>query len=92
MKHNQLMAEFMGDEYSLAVSKVNENNGHYHLSFDWIIPVWYKFRDLQINDHQHWFFCEHVKEALCNKTLDDVYNVLGDALMWYKGLPQQITP
>ena len=64
----------------------------YHTSFEWLIPVWYKFKNLHFNDVKHEF--EHAEWKrnidlilLCSETekdaLNDGFEKLVEAIKWY---------
>jgi hypothetical protein len=60
----------------------------YHESWDWLIPVWIKFRDLEFTDQDEFEtaceYCEHLISNLSNaKNASDFYPYVLDAIKWY---------
>lgn len=62
----------------------------YHTSYDWLIPVWVKFRELRFDDVEHQFKHSELKSLigwmLVNGTIETTFTELGKAIEWYNSL------
>lgn len=62
----------------------------YSTSWDWLMPVWYKFRDLQFRTFGHnsdWIeHCGYISDAILNKGISETFSVLVEAIKWYNSL------
>ncbi len=64
----------------------------YHKSYDWLHPVWVKFRDLDIWKLQSyqkldfWNLYQRIAYALLYKTVLDAFKILVEAIEWYNSI------
>ena len=60
----------------------------YHLSWDWLMPVWFKFRETRHGDMQHLHnnYCARLAQDLAYGTLEEFYHNLGIAVEWLDSL------
>ena len=113
-----VVAEFMGEKtYNMKTAFYDNemphvmSKGHsgympvaYHTSYDWIMPVWRKFRDLPLETHsqdtpesfweptKYGEYFEMIKSALvASDTPEDCFNILYEAIAWLNSLNQNTT-
>lgn len=64
----------------------------YHESYDWLMPVWVKFRELEFDNMGHKINHAHHKQAITYKmaygTLPELYEALVKAVEWVNSLKQ----
>lgn len=76
---NKLIAEF--DSYP--VSDCN-----YHASYDMLMPVWVKFRDLKldgvVDNRTHHLHCEIISISIYNSPIQEAFEKLVEGIKWYK--------
>ena len=60
----------------------------YHTSYDWLMPVWVKFRDLekvvplaQMTECTRLF--SNIEKAIVHKPIDQLFEALAEAIIWY---------
>lgn len=95
---NRVLAEFDGeylkeqDTFMLASIKgvyfVKADDLQYHESYDWLMPVWAKFRELNFEDNavlEIQFLTNYRQciRSLSRGTITDFYNALIKAVEWY---------
>lgn len=78
--------------------KVKENDwflfddAKYHSSWDWLIPAWYKFRDLTFKDRKneipHSHHCQSISRAICYEDIGSAYSRLSAAIEWHLAYTQ----
>lgn len=65
----------------------NEKNLEYHNSWDWLMPVWYKFRDLRFSETklqlQHSNWKTPIDNAICYQSIQSTHLLLFNAIQWY---------
>ena len=63
------------------------NELEYDLSYDWLMPVWHKFRDLRFRSINDQFTHSHYKESIikeiANGNEETLFNALAEAIEWY---------
>lgn len=78
---NKIIERFMDNECAPGWSSF------YHLKWDWLMPVWYKFRDLQINDETkrklHTNYVARLVQDLAYGTINEFHHNITIALTWY---------
>lgn len=66
----------------------------YSTDWRWLMPVWYKFRDLKFkvgdNKGTHWTYKDLISDAIVNKgpTPSEACRLLADGIRWYKTIKQ----
>lgn len=64
----------------------------YHTSFDWIMPVWYKVRDLKFTDVktqlEHSSIKVSIDYRICYGTIDELFVEIFTAIQWYNTTSQ----
>lgn len=64
----------------------------YHIQYNWLMPVYCKFRDLPIADlvrrHEHKQIMQPIKYALTHGTIEQLFIELTAAIKWYNNLSQ----
>lgn len=56
----------------------------YHTSWDWLMPVWVKFSDLQLEDNS--IFMAHrysISQIILFMTIEEVFTAIANAIKWY---------
>lgn len=56
----------------------------YHTSWDWLMPVWVKFSDLQLEDNS--IFMAHrysISQIILFMTTEEAFTALANAIKWY---------
>ncbi len=88
---NSLIHEFMGIPKSEQTGFEHPSNLLYNSSWDWLMPVWQKFRSLNwygqdycsSYSHTHRYFVFIISNKLVNTSIDDVFNELVEGIKWY---------
>ncbi len=92
---NKVLAEFMGQHVTPNALRRNVVMGksfyecelQYHSSWDWLLPVWIKFRDLKVDDFDyidHSYCVDHLKDLLFRSdSPSDFFPHLVEAIKWY---------
>lgn len=80
--------------YKLSIGWWNVNNLKYHSSWDWVHPVWEKFRDLTPfkKSHQRWNHERHkdiISLALSHGTIEMVHESLYKGIKWFNKVNNQ---
>lgn len=92
MKENEVLARFMGHEEGYDEHGVWQKL-QYNTSWSWLMPVWYKFNDLQVNNitDQHYLSaCKYaVGNAILEKGCAEACKLLAQAIEWYNANKQQ---
>ena len=91
---NRLLGEFKSRSFSM--SHINDYKNcpdnelpkmKYHSDWGWLIPVWYKFRDLRFDDFMDQFkhsdFKRLISHAICYEGIENAYNEICKAIKWY---------
>jgi hypothetical protein len=100
---NKLIADFMGypecglknkDPYYYAMKHAYKNgNMRYHTSWDWLMPVWVKFRDVTFSDSSvsalHTNYIARLAQVLAYETIDMFYFRLIPAIQWHNTQTKQ---
>lgn len=76
--------------YKEAVSISDELD--FHKRADWLIHVWYKFRDLAVseeNEDKFWDHRELICSAFSSGTFTNLYDSLVNAVQWYNSIKQK---
>ncbi len=80
----RLIAEFDGWDYE---NMSDYRRRQFSTSYDWLIPVWHKFRDLRFEDLKHEFSHSNIKNMIRQEltigTAWDLFNELAEAIEWY---------
>jgi len=62
----------------------------YHSSWDWLMNVWHKFRDLKFKDDklimQHSDWKSPIDNAICYQSIDSAHVLLYRAIQWYNSI------
>lgn len=92
MDGNKLISEFMGiltevkGNFLYTSIHWGSKLTQYHTSFDWLMPVWFKFRDMEAPPEQ-WLKHEEWKEVIARAiTFGDInlaHSRLVDGIAWY---------
>jgi hypothetical protein len=102
-KFSASMAEFMGFEndgttfivFGFVNNKISayKDDLKFHTSYDWLMPIWVKFRDLHptidMNDdiaHETIKYSRYktsITYKLLHSTIEEVFEELGKAIEWY---------
>jgi len=86
LKGNKLIAEFMGKEEGYNEHGVWQPF-QYHSSWDWLMPVWHKFRDLRFKDETksklHTNYVARLAQDLAYGTISEFFNNIQIAIEWY---------
>ncbi len=107
IEYNELIAEFMEfkqKQYTPTSEKLWCDNKHglpvgelkFHESWDWLIPVWHKFSDLERPlQPRHkamweWYYSKIKSELLGNNTPNQAFLRLVDAIEWYNATKQEL--
>ena len=65
----------------------------YHSSWDWIMPVWYKFRDLKFNEETasklHLNYVARLAQGLAYGTIEEFFHNMQIAIKWHNKTKQQ---
>lgn len=95
-KHRDWMDEVELTSVGTYAVKVSENIWHewedmvYHDDFNLLMPVWYKFRDLQVSTFGHRnVLVEHMDKiayAILRQSITEVFKALVEAIKWYNSL------
>lgn len=84
---NEIIAEFMGLDFSQYQSVSYFTLPIYDLSWDWLMPVVQKFRLLRINDEDqqdiHIDHCDHITRALGMVDAKEAHKLLVSGIKWY---------
>ncbi len=95
LQGNKLLATFMGVKigedlfsYRIGVTQpLHENNLNYHDSWGWLMPVWYKFRDLKVTDSINQTTLQGIKymfiQKMANASIIDAFEQLVYGVEWY---------
>jgi hypothetical protein len=92
---NKLIAEFMGHKVSyglenamlISTQEITYTPAKYHTSWDWLMPVWYKIRDLRFDEPK--LQLEHMKvktpitHFICYGTIEHAFIEILAAITWY---------
>ncbi len=66
----------------------------YHLSYEWLMPVWFKFRDLKNSEHNSWRghtdLCGIIRAAMMNEDIIEAFNEIVRAILWYNAIKQEM--
>lgn len=93
----RLIAEFDGWEVDRFLSDANNaeyythpiklgiyiKHMEYYKSYDWLMPVWHKFRDLRFEDNHHLAYRERIEYQLMDGNEETLFNALAEAIEWY---------
>jgi hypothetical protein len=93
---NELVSEFMGLKKEHGHMYPN-NSGwcvaaylHYHSNWEWLIPVWYKFRDLRFDDAKSQFkhadFKLNISYCICYRDIQSAFQSIISGIQWYNQL------
>jgi hypothetical protein len=89
-KYSILMAEFMGFKNDGTTFIVfgfvnNKISVKFHTSYDWLMPVWVKFRDMYEPElgKALWDVKENIKTIIVMKPIEEAFEELGKAIEWY---------
>lgn len=94
---NKLIADFMNIE-SIKVRKLwkwdSKHNGvmdfMYDCSWDWLMPVWYKLRDIVFDKEKFQIELEVnrkiIMRKICHGQLSDTYISIGETIEWINSL------
>lgn len=98
-EQNKIIAEWMGAVYDgrkywrypngklIIHSNEYRSEMKYHSSWDWLMPAWYKFRDLAFTDRKneipHSHHCQSISRAICYEDIGSAYSRLSNAVEWY---------
>jgi len=65
--------------------------GLYRTSYDWLIPVWVKFRESFQGYHyiKHESKCTKIQHAMMYGTILDAFTALVEAVEWWNGLNEK---
>jgi hypothetical protein len=84
-----------GKLWSHPLIKGTHFNLQYNSSWDWLMPVWYKFRDLKFEgeevSQEHALFSMAINVAIIHKCKDSplpAFNELVSAINWYNTIKQ----
>lgn len=62
----------------------------YHKKFSWLMPVWYKFRELKIADveraHVHKNWSDEIGNAILHSGCAEACNLLAEGIRWYNSI------
>jgi hypothetical protein len=62
----------------------------YHSKWDYLIPIWHKFRDLifedEKNEHNHSNFKYNISYRICYGTINDAFISIVSAIQWYNSI------
>ncbi len=65
----------------------------YHKSYDWLMPVWFKFRDLKkdkefVKNNFIEFSCKKniIADSILEKSISEAHKLLYEAITWYNQL------
>lgn len=101
---NKVLAEFMGESIIMQKSSVGNflipmrfDNVHhrgytackYHSSYDWLMPVWHKFRDLETKGMEKMIHCDYVEKlesAILWHPITEAFDLLVEAVEWYNSI------
>lgn len=65
----------------------NEKNLKFDSSWDWLMPTWFKFRDLTFKDRKneipHSHHCQSISRAICYEDIGSAYSRLSTAIEWH---------
>lgn len=79
---NKVIAEF--DNYDIVEGLDLNDQLHYHESYDWLMPVWVKFRDLYPKDRgTHSYHCHKICGIILNSGTSEAFEELYKAIEWY---------
>lgn len=90
--NSEIPDTFFKDGFMYGISSLQ-----YHSSWDWIMPVWIKFRDIDIseesdaikNNMHKWINC--LEKELCSADVPyDIFNSLATAIQWYNNYKRKI--
>jgi hypothetical protein len=103
-----LMAEFMGvTSFACTPTYINPRRENfncnrcgcanpekmkYHTSYDWLMPVWVKLRDMSLKDFS--FYCRRnicditsdLGLSISDKLISDVFKELAEGIKWLNGI------
>jgi hypothetical protein len=94
-KMNEVIALFEGRTfYGYTINKFGGNTGNalpemkYHSSWDWLLPVWYKFIDLRFADVMHQLKHSELKSiiglAILYGGIELAHKNIFEGIQWYK--------
>lgn len=60
----------------------------YATSFDWLMPVWYKFRDLKVEAGLGDFTLHKaaIERAICHQGIEEACKLLAEGIRWYNSV------
>ena len=62
----------------------------YHSKWDYLIPIWYKFRDLRIEDLkaeiEHSGFKLNISYCICYRDIDSAFQAIVSGIQWYNSI------
>jgi hypothetical protein len=83
MTKNEIVARWMGygvgKEWALL----------YSTSYDWLMPIWVKFRDLKIdkNNFDEFFIIRRgIENSICYDSITEAFDELVKGIEWYNNL------
>jgi hypothetical protein len=83
---NEVIAQFAGWTHKPAL--------RYDHSWDYIMPLWHKFRDLDFEsvdlDDQHKTLVDMVADAILNKSVNEAFLILVSGVKWYNKQKEEI--
>lgn len=95
LEDDKLIAEFM--EYYFHAGKFYKKGAKtlgqwfsipkYNISWDWLMPVWCRIRDLRFKEMKHEFEHADIKQncahAICYRDIQSAYYEIVNAIKWY---------
>ena len=58
----------------------------YNTSYDALMPVWVKYRDLQIDHPEYYKYWDAVYDYLAVESISSTFQALSDAITWYNSI------
>lgn len=93
---NKLIAEFdgkkylpirEGDSFLIIESDTGLKQAKYNTSWNWLMPVWHKFRDLKFDEETtkklHNNYTARLAQDLAYGTIDEFHHNITIAIKWY---------
>lgn len=65
---------------------LTEEDLEYHTSWDWLMPAWNKFKDIEFSPpfpQGHYRICDHIKNAICNCDIELAFKELVEGIKWH---------
>lgn len=91
---NRIIGEFVGKSFQM--SHITDYKGvsddalpamKYHSNWQWLIPAWYKFRDLKFEDaksqFEHSDFKQNIAYCICYRDIQSAFQSIVSAIQWY---------